>query len=56
MGLADANQSIRILLGLYSVVKLSPTIAQKVQDGPLTPNTVEFLWLELSLHQLADRL
>ena len=37
-------------------VKLLPTIAQKVQDDPLTPNTAQLLWLELSRHQIADKL
>ena len=59
MGSADGNQPIRALLGLYILihdVKLSPATTQKVQDGPLTPNTVEFLWLELSQRQLANRI
>ena len=55
MGSADASQAIRALLGLYSVVKLLPTIAQKVQDGPFTPNTAQFLWLELSQRQSTNR-
>ena len=55
MGSADASQPIGTLLGLYLVVKLLPTIAQKVRDGPFTPNTAQFLWLELSQRQLTNR-
>ena len=37
-------------------VNLLPTIAKKVQDGPLIPNTAQFLCNGLSQDQFADRL
>ena len=54
-GLADVNQLIRTLLSLYSDL-WHETIAYDSAEGSLTSNTVEFLWLELSQHQLASRL
>ena len=60
MGSADANQPIGTLAYWICIqihdVKLSPSIVQKVEDGPLTSDTAWFLWFELSRHQIADKL